>query len=164
MKAYTMEVHNDWYRGIVKEITLFKDKLSKRDYNKYKLDLLLRIAKRVADYSPNCGECQNFKEEITKLTEDLGDFHSSKEKRKGYFKVIEIFTKHLQKSHKLIAEGKNISTWGVIGFIVGIVLGSLFRASGMSMGFSNGVIIGLIFGGVIGIALEIIAKKRGRVI
>lgn len=159
-----MEVHDDWYRDIVKEITLYKDRLSKRDYKKYKLDLLMRIAKRVADYSPNCGECQNFKKEITKLTEDLGDFHSSKEKRKGYFKVIEIFTKHLQKSHKLIVEGKYISTWTVIGFIVAFVLGTLFKASGMSMGFSNGLIIGLIFGGVIGFALEIIAKKRGRVI
>ncbi len=27
-----MEVHNDWYRGIVKEVTLYKDRLSKRDY------------------------------------------------------------------------------------------------------------------------------------
>ena len=159
-----MEVHNDWYRGIVKEVTLYKDRLSKRDYKKYKLDLLLRIAKRTAGYSPDCGECQNFRGEITKLTEDLGDLYSSKEKRKGYFKVIEIFTKHLQKSHKLITDGKNIKTWGVIGWIVGIVLGTLLKASGMSMGFSNGLIIGLVLCGAIGIALDAIAKKRGKVI
>ncbi len=160
-----MEVHDDWYRVIVKEVTLHKDRLSKRDYKKYKLDLLLRIAKRVADYSPDCGECQNFRGEIIKLTEDLGDLHSSKEKRKGYFKVIEIFTKHLQKSHKLITEGKNIKTWTIIGLLIGgFVLGTIFRAAGMSMGFSNGLLIGLIFGGVIGIALDAIAKKRGKVI
>lgn len=160
-----MEVHNDWYRGIVKEVTLYKDRLSKRDYKKYKLDLLLRIAKRVAGYSPDCGECQNFRGEITKLTEDLGDLHSSKEKLKGYFKVIEIFTKHLQKSHKLITEGKNTKTWVVIGVIFGgVVLGTLLRAAGISMGFSNGLLIGLIIGGAIGITLDSIAKKRGKVI
>ncbi len=160
-----MEVHNDWYRGIVKEVTLYKDRLSKRDYKKYKLDLLLRIAKRVAGYSPDCGECQNFRGEITKLTEDLDDLHSSKEKRKGYFKVIEIFTKHLQKSHKLITEGKNIKTWMIIGLLIGgFVLGTIFRAAGMSMGFSNGLLIGLIFGGAIGIVLDAMAKKRGKVI
>jgi len=160
-----MEVHNDWYRGIVKEVTLYKDRLSKRDYKKYQLDLLLRIAKRAAGYSPDCGECQNFRGIITKLTEDLGDLHSFKEKRKGYFKVIEIFTKHLQKSHKLITEGKNTKTWTIIGLLIGgFVLGTLLKASGMSMGFSNGLIIGFVIGIAIGITLDTIAKKRGKVI
>ena len=160
-----MEVYNNWYRGIVKEVTTYKDRLPKRDYKNYKLDLLLRIAKRVADYSPNCSECQNFQGELTKLAEDLGDLHSSKEKRKDYFKVIDTFTKHLQKSHKLITEGKNFKTWTIIGFLVGsFVLGTIFRAAGMSMGFSNGLIIGLILGGLIGIVLDTVAKKRGKVI
>jgi hypothetical protein len=160
-----MEVHNDWYRSIAKQISLQKDTLSRRAYKSNKLDLLLRIAKRVADYSPDCGECQNFRGQITKLAEDLGDLLSSKEKRKGYFNAIEIFTKHLQKYHKLITEGKNTKRWGIIGGIFGVVfLGTLLKAAGMAMGISNGLFIGLIFGGVIGIALDAIAKKRGRVI
>ncbi len=160
-----MEIQNDWYRAIAKEVILYKDRLSKRDYKKYKLDLLLRITKRVAGYSPDCGECQKFRGKITKLTEDLGDLHLFKEKRKEYFKLIEIFIKHLQKSHKLITEGKNIKTWMIIGLLIGaFVLGTIFRAAGMSMGFSNGLLIGLIFGGVIGLVLDAMAKRRGKVI
>ena len=55
-----MENYNDWYIDIVKEIGRHKDKFSKRDYKKYKLGLLLRMAKRVANFSAYCVECQNF--------------------------------------------------------------------------------------------------------
>jgi len=39
-----MENHNDWYKDVVKEIDKHKDKFSKRDHKKYKLDLLLRTS------------------------------------------------------------------------------------------------------------------------
>ena len=60
-----MEAHSDWYNRIVKEISLHKDTLSKKDYKKYKLDLLLRIVKRVDGFFSYCGECQTFQQEIT---------------------------------------------------------------------------------------------------
>ncbi|GAI67229.1 unnamed protein product, partial [marine sediment metagenome] len=43
---------------IVKEINSYKDRLSQKEQKKYKLDLLLRLAKRVDDFSTLCGECQ----------------------------------------------------------------------------------------------------------
>ena len=67
-----MEAHSDWYNRTDKEIGLHRDNLSNKDYKKYKLDLLLRIARRVEDFSSICGECQLFQQEITKLTQDLG--------------------------------------------------------------------------------------------
>jgi hypothetical protein len=39
-----MEIHNDWYNDVVKEIDKHKDTFSKRGYKKYKLDLLLRTS------------------------------------------------------------------------------------------------------------------------
>lgn len=160
-----MEGHDDLYDTIVKKVALQKGRLSKREYRKNKLDLLLRIAKRVDDYSSGCDECRNFRGEIKKFTEDLDDLLSSRKKRNGYFMMIELITKHLQKSHKLITEGKNIKTWMIIGLLIGgFVLGTIFRAAGMSMGFSNGLLIGLVFGGVIGSILDAMAKKRGKVI
>ena len=86
---HTMENYNDWYIDIVKEIGRYEDKFSKRDYKKYKLDLLLRMEKRVASFSVDCVECQNFQGEITKLAEDVGNLvQASKEERKSYFKMI----------------------------------------------------------------------------
>ena len=64
----SLEVHSDWYDRIAKEISPYKDSLSKKDYKKYKLDLLLRVTKRVGDFSSACGECHLFQPEITRLT------------------------------------------------------------------------------------------------
>ena len=55
-----MEIHNDWYNDIVKQINSHKDTLSKADSKRYRLDLLLRVAKRVASFFAECGECQLF--------------------------------------------------------------------------------------------------------
>ena len=77
-----MENQNDWSNDIIKEIDKHKDKFSKKHYRKYKLDLLLRLTKRVATFSDDCDECQKFKGDIEKHVEKLCDLvQSSKETR-----------------------------------------------------------------------------------
>ena len=138
-----MENHNDWYIDIVREIDRHKDKFSNRDHKKYKLDLLLRMAKRVASFSADCVECQNFQGEITKLAEDLGNLvQASKEKRKSYFKMINSILKHLQERHKLITEGENLGIWIAIGSGMGIAFGSDNIGMGIPIGVGIGIAIG----------------------
>ena len=101
-----MEVRSDWYNRVVKEINLHKDTLSKKDAKKYKLDLLLRIARRVDDFYSYCGKCQLFQQEITELTKELGLLIQipNKEGSKNYSKAINNIVKHLKKEHKLVSE------------------------------------------------------------
>ena len=154
-----MEAHSDWYNHIVKEISLYKDRLSEKDYKKYKLDLLLRVAKRVDDFSSACGECQLFQPEITKLTEDLGYLvQMSKEKRKSYFKAINNVIKHLRKYHKLISEEENRGHWMAIGSGIGVAIGA--GADNVGVGIAIGIGIGI----AIGSYLDAKAKKEGKVI
>ncbi len=47
-----MDSRSNWYDGIAKQINQLKDTLSERDYKKYKLRLLLCVAERVAEFSP----------------------------------------------------------------------------------------------------------------
>jgi len=158
-----MENHNDWYIDIVKEIGRHKDKFSKRDYKKYKLDLLLRMAKRVASFSADCVECQNFQGEITKLAEDLGNLvQASKEERKSYFKRISSILKHLQERHKLITEGENVGTWIGIGIAIGSGIGVAIGAGSDNIGV--GIAIGVGIGIAIGSYLDAKAKKEGKVL
>ena len=97
----TMGIDNNWYNDIVKEIDKHKGRFTRRDYKKYKLDLLLRVAKRVASFSVDCPECQNFQIEIKKHAENLDDLvQSSKEERKSYSRTIDNAIKHLQEHHK----------------------------------------------------------------
>ena len=158
-----MENHNDWYIDIVKEIGRHKDKFTKRDYKKYKLDLLLRMAKRVASFSADCVECQNFQGEITKLAEDLGNLvQASKEERKSYFKMINSILKHLRECHKLIDEGENVGIWIAIGIPIGAGIGVAIGAGSDNIGV--GIAIGVGIGIAIGSYLDAKAKKEGKVI
>jgi hypothetical protein len=154
-----MENHNDWYKDIAKEIDKHKGRFSKRDFKKYKLDLLLRVVKRVVSFSTDCAECQNSRGEIKKLAEDLGNLvQSSKEERKNYFRTINNIIKHLQKHHKLIAEEENLGIW--IG--IGVALGA---GMGVSLGnIGIGIAIGICMSIAIGISLDAKAKKNGNVI
>ena len=161
------EVHltPDWFRGVAEEITSRKDRMSKRDGVKYKLDLLLRISKRVDVFSVNCTKCQSIKGEITKLTKDFSDTLSSKNKRSGYLYAVDVFTKHLQISHKLISQQRNLMIWSLIGAVVGSIIGGTVKeVLGVSMAISSGLIIGGIIGGAIGFLLDERAKSKGRVI
>jgi len=154
-----MEAHSKWYDGIVKEINLHKDILSQKDQKKYKLDLLLRVAKRVDSFSSGCGQCQIFQQDISQLTQDLGYIvHAPKERRKSYLKTINNIIKHLQKQHKLVSEGHYIGIGMAIGMGIGAALGAILDNPGAGTGI--GTAIGLAIGGY----LDNKAKKEGRVI
>ncbi len=154
-----MEIDNNWYNDVVKEIDKHKGRFTKGDYKKYKLDLLLRVARRVASFSVDCSECQNLQIEIKKLAENLDNLiQSSKEERKIYFITIDNVIKHLQKHHELIVEEENIGIWVTIGIVIGAALGNLLDNIGAGIAF------GIVIGGAIGFYLDDKAKKDGKVI
>ncbi len=154
-----METSDDWQNDIVKKIGGYKDKFSKKDCKKCKLALLLRVTKKVAGFSPDCGECQHFQEEIKKLTESLCDLvDAPKEKRKGHLNVINTIIKHFQKRHKLISELQ----YTALGISMGLAFGS---AIGVAMGnVAIGIPIGMCLGLSVGSYMDAKAKKDGKVI
>ncbi|MCD6299628.1 MAG: glycine zipper family protein [Dehalococcoidales bacterium] len=155
-----MEFQSNWYDNIVKEINLYQNSLNKKVSKKYKLDLLLRIAKRVAEFSTQCGQCQMFQQDITTLTKELSYLPQTqnKEAQKRYFKTIGNITKHLQKQHKLVTKGQYIGTGMAIGAGTGVALGAAL----------DNAAIGPALGGTIGLAigsyLDKKAQKEDRVI
>ncbi len=154
-----MEVHSKWYDDIARSINSHKDTLSKKDSKKYKLDLFLRVAKRVDSFSRECGGCQLFQQDITQLTQDLGYLAQwPKEKHKSYFKAISNITKHLQKQHKLVTEGQYLGIGLAIGTAIGVAIGA--GSDNVGVGIPIGVGIGV----AIGAGLDAKAKKEGRVI
>ena len=159
--------HNDWYIEIVKEINRHKDKLGKGDYKKYKLDLLLRMANRVADFSADCIECQKIQGEITKLAEASGHLvQASREDRRSYIKVINSILKHLQKYHKLITDGENLAIWIAIGTAIGVGMGITFSvgSDNIGMGLPIGAGSGIAIGSAIGSYMDAKAKREGKIL
>ena len=154
-----MEAHSDWYNRTAKAVNFHKDTFNKKESKKYKLDLLLRLVKRVDDFSAYCGECQIFQQDITRLTEDLGNISlMSKDEQKSYSRTINNIVKHLQKKHKLVSKGQNMGIWMAIGTGIGTALGIALGNPGI--GPALGVGIGL----AVGSYLDNKAKKEGRVL
>ena len=155
-----MTTDNSWYDGIKKQIELLKDTLNERDYKKYKLRLLLCVAERLVQFSPECGQCQLLRQDVTTLVQDVGNLvqMTDREKRKTYFKSVKRIVGHLQKQHRLVTEGYYMGIGMVIGTGIGVALGAAMDTVG------SGIPIGIGIGMAIGAALDIKAKKEGRVI
>lgn len=155
-----MEVHNDWYESIAKEVNVLKDTLNEKDYKKYKLNLLLCVAKRIAEFSPECGQCQLLRQDVTTLVHDVGNLvqMTDREKRKTYFKSVKRIVGHLQKQHKLVTEGYYMGIGVAIGTGIGVALGIAMDEVG------GGIPIGIGIGVAIGAALDAKARKEGRVL
>ena len=154
------EARSKWYDRTAAEINIYKDTADNKVSKKYKLDLLLRVAGRVDEFSPTCGECQMFQQEITTLAQDLGNLIQlpGKERRKSYLKQIDKIVKHLKKGHKLISEGYYRGIGMTMGPAVGIAMGAAVDNTGA------GIAIGVAIGFVIGSYLDKKAEKEGKVI
>jgi hypothetical protein len=154
-----METYDTWLNNTLEAFAAYNQTLNKKDTKKYKLDSLTRVTKRIADLSKECGECQKFQGDISKLTQDLGGLvQSSKEEKKNYDRKVKEITSHLQKQHKLVAEGTYVGFGIALGPAIGVALGSAQGNVGTGIGIGVGI------GVAIGSALEVKAKKDGKII
>ena len=155
-----MEAHSRWYENVAREIKTYQDTLNKKEAKKLKLDLLLRVARRVDEFSGYCGECQTLKQEITMLVAELGNLIHlpSKEAHRKHTRAINGMVKHLQKGHKLVTEGHNIGIWIGIGMAIGAGLGVALGNPAI------GPAIGIAIGVAVGSYLDKKAKQEGKVI
>jgi hypothetical protein len=130
-----METYESWLNNTLESFAAYKQTLSNKDIKKYKLDYIARVAKRIADLSNEC-----------------------EEEKKNYDRKIKEITSHLQKKHKLVAEGTYVGFGIAVGPAIGVALGSGMGNVGAGIGIGIGI------GLAIGSALEAKAKKDGKII
>jgi hypothetical protein len=151
---------SDWYDDIAKRIGEIKSTLNEKDYKKYKLDLFLCVAQRVAEFSTVCTECHTFQQDITSLNRDMSNLVQigDKEGRKAYFKSLNKVIGHLQRQHKLVTEGYYMGLGMALGSGLGVAIGAAMDNVG------TGIPIGVGCGIAIGAFLDAKAKKEGRIL
>jgi len=155
---------SQWYNKIAAEISQYKVTLGDKGAAKYKLDLLLRVAKRVDEFSDICAECQAYRQEITNIVKELSLLVQmpSREGQKKQNKAVNVITEHLKKVHKLVEKGHYMGMGIGIGLAIGAgiggALGSVFDNAGI------GTAIGVAIGVAIGTYLDRKAKQEGKVI
>jgi len=159
-----MQVGSQWYNRIATEISQHQLALNQKDAKKYKLDLLLRAAKRVDDFSDICGECQTFKQEITNLVQELSLLLQmpGKEGIKSHTKAVSKIVEHLKKVHKLVDKGHYLGMGVGIGWAIGAGLGGALGAAFDNPGI--GTAAGIVLGLAVGRYLDKKAEREGKVI
>ena len=154
-----MEAHKDWLNRISKRIRGLKAVLSEQEYKKRKLDYILRLIQRIANFSPTCEECYKYQGEITNLINEMRTMApSSNTAKRNNRTKIKTIVNHLSKKHKLSFPGQHIGFGLSIGIGIGVSAGSAM--DNIAMGIGIGVGIGM----AIGSALEANTRKKGKVI
>jgi hypothetical protein len=154
-----MPPFKDWLEDSTEKINQLKGTLSKKEEKKYKLALLEKISKRVAEFSLTCGECYQYKGVISNLLQNLGGLvQLSPLSEKGHHNKINNIVKHLRKKHKLIPQGAYMAIGNGVGVALGISIGGALGNIGAGIGIGAGL------GAAIGAALEAKAKKDKRII
>lgn len=155
----SIHVSDGWLSRIESEIVLYKDAFNKKDYKKYKLDLLRRIVGKVAQFKADCEICESYKKDITKMVRGLsGLIYSPQKDKDDYIHVVDAMADHLRKVHKLKKKGEYVSKWIGIGVAAGTGIGNAIDNIGI------GIAIGVALGLLIGSYLEKRAIKEGKVI
>jgi hypothetical protein len=162
---------NNWYEGIEKEINSLKEKMSKSDYQLYEVELLLRVTKRVSNFSSDCKHCQGYRNDISKLVSLLDDsLKMSFNKEANYGRTLRSIIKHLKDNHKIRGNIYN-SLWFFIPAMVGIGLWKLLdswvsEAGSGAMGawifysFLGGFILSMLFAGILWLVRDIWFREK----
>ncbi len=154
-----MSEPTEWYRNIETGVESLKARIG-ADARDYHLDRFLKIARRVDEFAPTCPKCRLFQPEIDRMLRDLSANAPQilKEQKRAFLGGMEAILSHLQKTHGLISEGQNVGMWLAIGMAIGLALGAAL--SNPAVGIPIGVALGL----GVGTALDVRAKKEGKVI
>jgi hypothetical protein len=159
-----MEVGSQWYNRIASEISQYTVPPGRKDVKKYKLDVLLRVARRVDDFSQTCDECRTYQKEIEGAVQEL-DFliqRPDRQQHRKYTKTVFNITEHLKKVHKLVGKGHYMGVGIGIGMAVGAGIGAALGAVLDNPAVGTG--IGVALGAAAGAYLDRKAKEEGRVI
>lgn len=160
----SLYVGSQWFNHVSSEISQYRTTLGEKGAKKYRLELLLRVAKRVDDFSQYCGECEAYKKVIGSLVQELSMVVQmpSREGVRKHNKAVTSLVEHLKKVHKLVDKGHYMGMGIGIGMAIGAVVGGALGAALDSPGAGTG--IGIALGLAIGAYLDKRARDEGRVI
>ncbi|MDP8207474.1 MAG: hypothetical protein P9L92_12475 [Candidatus Electryonea clarkiae] len=116
-----MNTQDNWLIEVNRKIERGKINFPEREYKKYKIDKLQRIAKLVSEMSYDCTECKGYRVDIDQLADNLDQLIlNPEEHKKNHFGTIKKITDHLTKKHKIKKKGSLIKNVG-LGSIILIV-------------------------------------------
>lgn len=138
-----------------------KDAVGGPTTKKLNLDKCERMIERLGSFSDSCPECKqnllDLQTHFTELQENIGPLQA--DTLKCHNQWINQIASHLQKQHKLVAEGTYLAIYMSLGLSMGMVFGlTIFDNIGLAMP------MGLSIGLALGSAMDADARKKGKTI
>ena len=163
---------DDWAGKVASEISKAEKHISPSDQRRYRLPLLLRSARRVAAFSPECEVCQSLQGQIINLSVDLADLpRMTGQSFRDYLEVVKSITRHLKRTHGLVEERQYVKRYVLIGLTFGlslVLLCLILLNFGVTLLALNVTVLALItrviFCYTVGYFLDRRARKRGKVL
>ena len=162
-----MEENVNWLEKIENEVARHRFLFGMFDPADNPMNTLVRVARRINEYSSNCIYCEEYKKEIENITlnfDTLKNLPTSKRKRP--FRKLKPVIRHLQREHKLVVHDQYAKTGMVVGLAAGAVLGLVVGIvlKNHHIGIILGMLIGLFTGMKIGSSLESSVRKDKRLL
>lgn len=133
--------------------------ISLKDQKRLRLDMVIRVARRLDARSLGCETCHGHRTAIDSLVARLDTADSwTLGEWKAYYRSLDGMIKHLKTAHKMAEEGDNMAMWVGAGAAIGAGVGAAFGQIAIGAG------IGVALGAAVGGMMDAIAHKQGRVI
>ena len=114
-----------WHRKLVDAIGRRRDGFTAKQWARYRMDGLLKVAARVRDLSPSCETCQGFQHTLSRLEEELQELPDSKAQRQYQAQQLALMEAHFVVGHRLASPGFFVRKWVRLGVLAGVVVGCL---------------------------------------
>ncbi len=149
-----MELKESLYYKVNQNIKEAKEKIHKKDYKFFQVELLLSLAKLTQKFSRECKHCEANKKELEDVSKNISNEIDTISGRQKYTNRIDKITSHLRKKHKIYYRGYFLSVYSLLGILGGSLAGVLVVLPisvhiikfGALVGFAVGLIIGRILG------------------
>jgi hypothetical protein len=155
-----------WYRNWSRAIDAHKDDLTDKQWKKYNIAYMLKLGRRVKDFSDKCKTCRDYQHPLTRLEEELQELPESKAQRQYQAKILGEMTNHMVKNHRIAPPNyhvKKMLRYGlVLGFVVGIIV-ALF-VTGNLLHIPLGIILGVVLAEFYGYAEDNRIKQEKRIL
>jgi hypothetical protein len=112
-----------WYRKLEAAVEERRDALTAKQWTRYRIDYLLRVADRVREFSDSCEVCQDYQHTLTRLEEELQELPNSKAQRQYQEGQLRRMGEHFVATHHLAPPGFFLRRWLRTGVFAGLGAG-----------------------------------------
>ncbi len=112
-----------WYRKLTAAVDGHREAFTAKQWAKYRIDDVLKVANRVRESSESCEVCQGYQHTLSRLEEEFAELPGSRAQRQYQEGQLRRMEEHFVDVHRLAPPGFFLRKWLRIGVSVGLGAG-----------------------------------------